>query len=604
MCGICGIIDKQRQPIPEPDIRTMTDLVRHRGPDAGGLYQDENLALGHRRLSILDLSDSGRQPMHRDHLVIVFNGEIYNYLELRAELAQLGCHFHTGTDTEIILCAYERWGPTCVQRFNGMWAFAIHDRRRQLLFCSRDRFGVKPFYYLETDQRFYFASEIKQLLHFMPTRRAHPGKLIDYLALAMEEYDTETFFVNIHKLAGGHNLIFDLNDHRRTVTPFYQLTVKPELAKLDLPQAVELYRSELDRSVRLRLRSDVRVGTCLSGGLDSSSVAATAALHYRQASGQKFCAITAQSLDPRTDETGYARQVATGSDLEWHVISPSNEDFLSVLDQIVLLQEEPFGSPSIIMQYYVMKKARALNCPVLLDGQGGDETLLGYLKYYPAYLLSQKRHEVIRAFLHSSQNSKLSNLKLLLFLIYFPNARLRLHPWVNYNRIFKKEAFALVNREFVRSVAHSYLDIVRLQKLEILHTQLPHLLKYEDRNSMHHSIEARLPFVDYQLVETSLSLPNAFKIREGWTKYILRRAMQERLSPGIAWRKNKIGFEAPMRYWMQNPQTFKEELAGSRILPALIKPSWLSRLTEIKDLVFLWKLINIAKWERLYDVRL
>jgi asparagine synthase (glutamine-hydrolysing) len=604
MCGICGIIDKRGNPVTEQEINVMTDLVRHRGPDARGTYQSGHLSLGHRRLSILDLSENGRQPMHRDECVIVYNGEIYNFIELRSELSRMGYNLKSGTDTEVILAAYDHWGQACVQRFNGMWAFALYDSRKQILFCSRDRFGVKPFYYRETDSRFFFGSEIKQLLHFMPTRHAQMGKLVDYLALGLEEYDTETFFQDIHNLAGGHNLIYDLSNRTFFIAPYYQLTVKPELTELTLDQAIERYRAELDRSVTFRLRSDVRVGACLSGGLDSSSVASIAAGAFQRQTGRRFCAITAKSMDPRSDETRYAEKVAQKSDMEWHVISPSVKDFQSVLDSVVQIQEEPFGSPSIIMQYYVMQKARELNCPVLLDGQGGDETLLGYERYYPAYLLSLKWHDSFSAFLHSAKNSKLTNLRLLLYFLYFPNARLRLNRFLRNNRIMHNHALKLVNRDFAFKLASSYRNIVQLQELELRQTQLPHLLKYEDRNSMYHSIETRLPFVDYQLIETSLSLQNGFKIREGWTKYILRRAMQERLPDEIVWRKNKIGFEAPMRLWMQDLTLFKEDLSASKILPALVKPVYLRRLAEIKDLRLLWKLVNIAKWEKLFNVEI
>jgi len=230
--------------------------------------------------------------------------------------------------------------------------------------------------------------------------------------------------------------------------------------------------------------------------------------------------------------------------------------------------------------------------------------LLGYERYYPAYLLSLKWHESFAGFLSSAKNSKLSNLQLLLYLLYFPNARLRLSKFVHYNRFLNPSALELVNRDFAFLLAHSYRNIVRLQEVEIGRTQLPHLLKYEDRNSMHHSIETRLPFLDYQLVETALSLQNRFKIHKGWTKYLLRRAMAAHLPHEIVWRKNKIGFEAPLRLWLQDRSGFQEELSSSNILPRLLKPAILRRLETIQDLRLLWKLINIAKWEKAFQVKI
>jgi asparagine synthase (glutamine-hydrolysing) len=602
MCGICGIIDKRGFSVPSADIKAMSDRVRHRGPDDEGQFLHQALALGHRRLSILDLSSAGHQPMQRDQYVVVFNGEIYNYIELRSELQEAGYAFHTGTDTEVLLASYERWGQSCVHHFNGMWAFVLFDLRRQLLFCSRDRFGVKPLYYYDRGDRFFLASEIKQLLPEMPKRRAHAGKLVDYLVLGLEEYDGETFFQDVHKIPGGHNLVYDLISHSYHLIPYYEMTIRAEWSEWPLDQAVDRYRAELERAVSIRLRSDVRVGTCLSGGLDSSSVAALAAPMYQRQNGGRFLAITAKSVDPHNDETAYAGQLARQENLDWHVISPGPEEFRSVLDTVIRLQEEPFGSPSIVLQYFVMKTARELGCPVLLDGQGGDETLLGYERYYPAYLLSLKWHEAFAAFSRSTKHSKLNNMRLLAYLFYFPNARIRLNKFVRNNRALQTSSLRLVNREFAFRIANSYKNIAQLQELELRHTQLPHLLKYEDRNSMHHSIETRLPFVDYQLVELSLSIQHAFKIREGWTKYILRQAMNDRLPHDLAWRKTKIGFEAPMRIWLQDRDTFKDVIASSQLLRRLLRPAYVQRFTELKDLRLLWKLINIAKWEHLLQV--
>ncbi|MBC7187495.1 MAG: asparagine synthase (glutamine-hydrolyzing) [Calditrichaeota bacterium] len=603
MCGISGIVHKDNTPVDQRTIAQMTELVRHRGPDGEGYFSGANFALGHRRLAILDLTPAGKQPMHYlDRYVVVFNGEVYNFVELRRELEDLGYRFRTRTDVEVALAAYDRWGEQCVQRFNGMWAFALYDRRQEILFCSRDRFGVKPFYYLDTDKAFAFASEIKQLLPFLPVRRANTGKIVDYLVLGLEEYDDETFFAGIRKLPPGHNLRYDLRSHRHEVKRYYELPVDGSLAQLGEREAIALFRKELQRAVSIRLRADVQVGTCLSGGLDSSTVATLASAAYQSQARRRFVAITAKASDPRVDETPYAERVARAANLEWHVVTPQRADFIAALEEVVRAQEEPFGSPSVFLQYFVMRKAREVGCPVLLDGQGGDECLLGYERYFPAYLRSLPLPSMTREFLNCARHSRLSAWRLALFMFYFPRAGVRLNRLKARHAYLKPEFLAQVNSALARQVAESFADIVELQRLELTQTQLPHLLRYEDRNSMHFAVEARLPFLDFRLVETALSLNNRLKIREGWTKYIVRA--MEVLPPEVAWRRAKVGFEAPLRSWMNPREQFMQEIERSPLLQQMLAPQALRSSAMALDERALWKLFNVALWARLYEVTL
>ncbi len=601
MCGIAGIIHKDNRPADRAFITSMTQLVSHRGPDGQGHYVEQNLALGHRRLAILDLSSAAGQPMHYlNRYVIVFNGEVYNYLELKEELSAHGYQFRTRTDVEVVLAALDHWGEQCLEHFNGMWAFALHDRQRHLLFCSRDRFGVKPFYYTVTDKLFAFASEIKQLLPLLPSRRANIPRLVDYLVLGLEEYDEQTCFVGISKLLPGHNLRYDLHSHTFEVWRYYSLRIEQSLADLADREAIELFRAELERAVSIRLRSDVQVGTCLSGGLDSSTVATIASAKYRPQTGRRFAAITAQASDPRVDETPYAEQVARAADLDWHVIAPRRADFVRHLEQVVEAQEEPFGSPSVFLQYFVMGKAHELGCPVLLDGQGGDECLLGYERYFPAYLRSLPPTSMPREFLNCARYSRLSVGRLLLFMLYFPRAGVRLSRLKARHAYLRAEYLAQINSALAQQVAASFGDILQLQRLELSQTQLPHLLRYEDPNSMHFAVETRLPFLDYRLVETALSLNNRLKIREGWTKYVVR-ALQV-LPPTVAWRREKVAFEAPLAAWMTPRQPFLEEIGANPLLQQMLIPTALrSSLAEL-DHRTLWKLFNVALWSRLYQV--
>lgn len=599
MCGISGIINRRAVSVAPALIEKMTDLIKHRGPNGFGYYFGDNFAFGHRRLAIIDLSDAGHQPMsYMDRYVITFNGEVYNYLELRAELLSAGYTFHSATDTEVIMAAYDYWGTDCVNRFNGMWAFAIYDVRKKLIFCSRDRFGIKPFYYSSSNERFVFGSEIKQLLLFEEKRQANHGILCDYLVSGLLDHTDETFFRNVMALPGGHTLTYCLSENTVSINRYYSIHLDPGLNALDEAGAVERYRQEFIRAVSFRLRSDVPVGTCLSGGLDSSSVASIASERYQGSSGCRFIGIHAKSSERQTDESAYAIMVAEAKRIDLRTITPTAEDFKEVLDEVFYTQEEPFGSPSIFMQYFVMRKAKAMGCTVMLDGQGGDETLLGYVRYYPAYLLSLPLSHVLRGFLQARKNSQLSVKQLLSYCLYFSSSALRI------GRLKKRcwfiKAEYLGKFEWVKKAARSNLSISRLHEIEIFHLCLPQLLRYEDRNSMRHSVEARLPFLDYRLLETALSVNNRYKICNGWTKYLLRKAMEKVLPEQVAWRKNKLGFNAPDKTWLQ---AIEEEMACCIHKSAIIKRLTGGALNLKKvDSKMRWRLYAIAKWEAIYDV--
>jgi asparagine synthase (glutamine-hydrolysing) len=598
MCGFSGIINRNNHPVPERMIKEMNDLINHRGPDDEGIYLDTNFALGHRRLSIIDLSQDGHQPMaYLNKYVITYNGEIYNYLEIKNDLQKLGYKFRSHTDTEVILAAYDKWGTECVKMFNGMWAFALHDNTKNIIFCSRDRFGIKPFYYTEVNNKFIFGSEIKQLLIFFSKRTVNQKILLDYLLTSYSEHTNGTFFENIFKLEQSHNLIYDLNTHQYVKNQYYEIQINKNYSNLTMGDSIDLYRKELDNAIRLRLRSDVKVGTCLSGGLDSSSIAAIASQVHQTKSTNLFTAITAKSIEKKTDETHFAEMVAKKSNLDWHITEPKLTDFLNVIDDVVYSQEEPFEGPSILMQYLVMKKAKELGCKVMLDGQGGDETLLGYERYYPAYFMSLDVKDRVGAFLKAAENSKLTRIQMLLYWFYFTSPYFRLKKLNLRSSYIKKEYRSQINEPLIRMVSSSYRDLFEMQKLELTKVQLPHLLNYEDKNAMRHSIETRLPFVDYRLVEVALSLGNQLKINRGWTKYVLRKGVENILHHDVVWRKNKFGFEAPIHIWNACQDDFIHQIKKSKILSNIMKSQDFS--FNIKEL---WKLFIISKWEEIYNV--
>ena len=603
MCGISGCVARTAGPDARGDVERMNDLIRHRGPDGAGVFEGPGFAHGHRRLAIVDLSARGHQPMSRDgRYWITYNGEVYNYVELREELQHLGDRFESGTDTEVILAAYARWGADCLRRFNGMWAFAIYDAKRQVIFLARDRFGVKPLHYVETPARFAFGSEIKQLLPLLRAVRANRGILVEALLTSIDGHTEATYFEGVHSFPQGHRGEYDLRTHHLRLERWYEVHGDREAAGLEVGEATRRFRELFEDSVRLRMRADVRVGTCLSGGLDSSATSGVASRVYHEATKARFLAIHAKSIDAETDESRHAQRAADALGLELHVVEPGVADFLATIDELSYTQEEPFGSGSMFMGWHVFQRARALGCPVMLNGQGADEVLLGYERYFAAHLRDTPWHRWPREVRELTRHSKLTALQLLQYSAYFRFpalriARLRERSFV---RAPLQRAFDFAT---VRSSAGSFRDVAEMQRLEVSSIQLPHLLRYEDRNSMRHSIETRLPFLDYRIVEFGLGLPVRAKLNDGWSKYVLRASMADVLPPEIAWRRDKLGFEAPMRSWLG--------AAGPQMLEAVRASALLREVTDHARLLdrYLslpwperWRYFNVATWERVFGV--
>lgn len=588
MCGISGLVQKRAladsNAIIRQSLEKMVRVQKHRGPDGEGIFVGSNFGFGHNRLAILDLSAAGHQPMSIEsmtgnRLLVTYNGEIYNYIELRNELEGLGRNFRTQTDTEVLLHAYDQWGEGALDKFNGMFAFVLWDEKRNLLFGARDRFGVKPLHYRVTSDGFSFASEIKALLTTSASNGPDMYSIAEYLYSGHLNTSERTFFSDFKEVRGGHKFTYDLRSHEFVISRWYDLASKfsgeGQNLEFEYSSAVEKLKELLFDSVRLRLRSDVRVGTCLSGGIDSSSIASIASRLSRRPG---FIGITASSIDPETDETSFAKEVADTNGLEWHSVRPS--DFRDVLREMVLIQDEPVGGLSVFMQYHVMKTARALNVPVLLDGQGGDEVFLGYPKYqqavaWPGAKLWAKRTAAKMGFVETRpfEADLVSTLPKEL-----ESARSRL---VDYRRRLSGATGA------------------QIQDLTV--SNLPQLLRYEDRNSMHHSIETRLPFLDYRVVEFGLGLPLGYKISSSGTlKWILREAMRGTVPDRILNRSDKVGFAPPAKTWSSYfQQVWTEEVTTSEFLrqicPSVILTSPKQMSPESQ-----WKLINLAIWSKKY----
>lgn len=601
MCGITGVVYKNNLPCDESLLHKVNDSIKHRGPDGDGFYVYKNLGFGHRRLAIIDLTDSGKQPMElNDRYFITYNGEVYNYIEIRSELINSGVTFKTETDTEVILKAYEFWGEDCVNHFNGMWAFAIFDKKKETVFISRDRFGVKPLYYINTPEKFAFGSEIKQMLGFGIKAKVNKQILADYFCIGYSNHTADTFFDGISQLEPGCNLTITLKDVSPKISRFYDLKVNDAVTKMKEDEAIDFYISKLNDAINLRLRSDVVVGSCLSGGLDSSYISSYAGSLHNSKSKDHFKAITARSIQSDNDESPYAKMVADYAELDWYVAAPDTEDFINVLDKVIEIQEEPFGGPSILMQYYVLKMAKDNNCIVMLDGQGGDETLLGYERYYASYFNTLGLASKIKFLFTASKNSKLKMVELFKYILYFNNYSLRKRFLLGKNLYLKKEILSMFNNKLLQKIIDKSKNIYDLQVFEIQSHQLRTLLMYEDKNSMAHSIETRLPFLDYRAVEAAVSMNCDYKINGGWTKYPLRKSGTDfKVLPAeIAWRKNKIGFEAPYKLWLSNKEDNIKLFEASPFLNTIID---FSKIKVWDDATY-WKILNVYKWQQIFNV--
>jgi asparagine synthase (glutamine-hydrolysing) len=618
MCGMCGVLRFGHAPERETAER-MAKLIAHRGPDGDGAFADERgLALAHRRLAIIDLSDTGLQPFASadGSLQLLHNGEIYNYRELRAELELLGHAFRSATDTEVVLEAYRRWGLDCVRRFNGMWAFALWDGGRERLFCSRDRLGVKPFYYRLQDGRFVFASELKAF-RADPRCRLEPNlhAVRDYLEQGYVDHLPGTFFAGVEKLPPAHSLVVD----RDGIQLHRYWTLEPRGAPSRVDEAVrELF---LD-SVRLRLRSDVPIGTALSGGLDSSAIACSID-HLLRAErespdqiGMHQRTFTVFFSDKGYDERPFAEAVVDRIDAAPHWISFTDRDLIDALPSVVEAQDEPFGSSSIVAQWFVMREARRAGMKVMLDGQGGDETLLGYATtfgYRFADLLAggelRRLKEEVAGY-RTAHHASAAATAIALTTPFLPaGARWRLRSRRDHaNRMLHKRLRG--RGPTPERTSSPFPERLRRQYHLILAERgLPELLRYEDRNSMAHSIEARVPFLDYRLVELLYSVQATDLVENGVTKGVLRRALGDLLPPVVRDRVDKLGFVTPgARFFRGALGAYAAELFASRSFGErgfVDAQEARKRLAQIRCGAStsdgpVWRAVNLELWARAF----
>lgn len=564
MCGITGIIQYSKAPLSTQALQKGTAALQHRGPEQPSLWTnaDHTVGLGHCRLSILDLSNRASQPLtYAQRYRIVHNGEIYNYLELRRLLEQKGYQFQTTSDTEVIVAAYDAYQSACLQQFEGMFAFAIWDEQEQVLFAARDRFGEKPFFFYNNEEQLLFASEMKALWQMGAPKVVNPAMLYNFLTIDYTSNPSnpqETFYQHIYKLPAASYLLLSLPGKSLEVNQYWQ--VFPEINHaITEQQAIEQLTYLLEDSVQKRLRSDVSIGTSLSGGLDSSAIVAFC---HKTASHQySHQAFTASFPGYPHDETANAALVANQFGLQQHLVTITADTLPGLMQTVARQQEEPLLFSNVLAQYKVYETARQQGITVLLDGQGADEIVAGYHKYYHWYwqelyrqrkLSSSNELEAART-LGVTQTFGIKR-RLAALLPHFGAAmQERAKAKKASRRTDLEPSFIEANKQQLYYALPATMDLQGALFFNTFIYGLEELLRYADRNSMAHGVEVRLPFLSYTLVEFLFTLPSHFKIKDGWTKWILRKATDPLLPTEVVWRRDKIGFETPQKSWMQQP---------------------------------------------------
>ena len=604
MCGICGIISLKNHPVDDQLLKPMMKAMKHRGPDDEGTFSEGNVALGFVRLSIIDLSSAGHQPMLSDdgNLVLIFNGEIYNYLEIKDELIKLGHHFKSRTDTEVLLHAYQEWGSDCQDRFNGMWAFVIYNRLERKIFISRDRVGVKPFYYFADGEKFIFASEIPPILSILATKpSADYQSMFDFLVFNRTDQTELTFFEGIKKLQHGYQLTIVNNELK--FKKWYDLKTKLH-DPFNNPQE---FRELLSESIRLRLRSDVPIGVCLSGGIDSSSIVSILLKDHNKQDLNTFSAVYGEGN--HGDESKFIDEYRPLLK-NMFFITPDANTLYADIQNFVRAHAEPISSTSPYVQFKVMELAKG-KAVVMLDGQGADEQLAGYHYFFGLYfkeLLTKGNLPLLGREIAAYLKQHKSSYGLKAFLYFLAPDKLRTSL-----RVREK---GYINEDFVKqyeggnAISNSLYASKSLKEGLIDHFEykLEHLMKWEDRNSMWYSIEAREPFLDYRIIERTLALPSDQKIRNGTTKFILREAMKGTLPEKIRLRKDKMGFDNPQNEWLRTKpfQELVSEVLESKtfITKNIIEPAKAKKIYKlhldgkINSANEIWKWIHLEMWFR------
>ncbi len=604
-------------------LQLMNDTIAHRGPDSEGVFVKDAVGLGFRRLSIIDLSTSANQPMLSDNedVVLVFNGEIYNYIEVKQVLIAKGYQFRTDSDTEVILNSYLEYGDDCVNHFNGMWAFAIYDFRKKRLFCSRDRMGVKPFYYCIVDQVLYFSSELKGLHAVHKFENANLSKVYEYLAYGYRNNDGETFFEDCFELLPGNNLIVE----QGIVSHHKYWALKENLFQHD-PTAsfYEEYVALFESAVKLRYRSDVPVALLLSGGLDSSSIAKVTdnLIQKGELNQNEIHAFIASFPNYEDDETPVAREfIKTCQHIRLHEMVIDTQQTIDDFEKTIYALDHPVFSFNAIAHHNIMKACRERGIKVVLNGQGSDEAYAGYDRYISGVhlvdqLLSRsgkflKEFSALNTFNHYSKRFLLGQMfKSVINQSFSAYLRAR----------FQEKSLAYLNNNFTKDHYHHYQPAYQFSLQgnnlsnyllkQINHEGLNQILQYEDVSSMSQSIEIRSPFMDYRMMEFAFSIPNELKFKNGVTKLIQRETFGTMLPDSITQNRKKIGFKTPFLDYISSDPAYKSYVSDlihsahfstKRIWKADKIREVFKKPMESPNFPF-WRVINLETWSKVYNI--
>lgn len=616
MCGISGFVSKDSKKTEITQIlKNMTDIIKHRGPDGEGYFVKNNLGLGHRRLAIIDLNINANQPFEDENYVLIFNGEIYNYLELREQLTEY--NYLTVSDTEVILAAYDRWGNECVKYFRGMWAFILYDKRKNILFCSRDRFGIKPLYYYDTDENISFASEIKQFT-VLPNWEAigNKNRIHDFFIFGALDHTEETMFKNVKQIPPGNNLIYSLDKNTFIIENYYDL--RKQISQYNMNKEYNL-KDLMKQSIKEHMISDVAIGSCLSGGLDSSTIVILMNEILKENKDKSTIKTVSSCFKNKIyDEQEYIDEINKVVEAESYKVFPKIEDLFEYLDDIIYHNDEPFGSTSIFAQWNVFREAEKNNIKVMLDGQGADEQLAGYSSFYIAYFnelfykmefesLDREINELITKYNYFTKEEIFNRA----FKMQLGDLKKIIENKFKRTGRFAKPIFDLYY-DYYKELNESMKNIKDFSIHQLTHISLPKLLHYEDRNSMTFSVESRVPFLDNRVVEFVVSSKSEEKISNAITKSILRKSMTGILPKKIANRKDKMGFFTPEGVWIkENSELFKRYFEeGCRYLEDMINKDiamkWFDE--EIKSdgnsIDFtIWRVVCLSRWIEIFKIQ-
>lgn len=667
MCGISGIapLKTNKKKLLE-SLPTLMEAIKHRGPDDEGcsFFSEKNilctfgndtpenvknskfsyspiapisnlddnyfLGLGHRRLSIIDLSEYGHQPMcdKSENYWIVYNGEIYNYQSLKIELEKLGHQFITQTDTEVLLNAYIEWGEECLTKLNGMWSFVIFDRKKNELFGARDRFGVKPFYYINNEDCFAFSSEIKSLIQ-LPNfeKKINPIAVYDYLVSGKLEIDDESFFKGIYELKPAHKFTFNLTTKTFKQNKYYELSYTKKWNSFDNEVfnklSDDVYK-KVYKAVEIRLKADVKIGTCLSGGIDSSIITCVInellkdkKINQNEEVQELFTAVYPDNI---INEEHWAELVSKTTKTNWNKTYPTANNLKEQLEDLIYYQDIPFTSSSTFSQYKVMELVSKTDVKVTIDGQGADELFGGYAPHYVASVHNSLKKFSCSSFFNNiiGQKSNFSE-RSLLYLLPLKYIFSKLFKNSYQKRLIKSQPeLQYLNKKLWDSYSERIhfkndefsCDLNKLLAYQYTKNTLKHLLRLADRNAMRFSIESRTPFVDdYELVEFAFNQSGVYKIRNATSKYLLKEAFKKMIPKEIYERKDKIGFATPEKEWLKELKPIFKEIIDEQKNDEFV--DW-NGIQENFDSIYnnalktntqrIWRLINFAIWKKVYQV--